>query len=224
MLHRLDDDFTIALFPHVEGRSGDFGDDLRAPERHAVVELLAELHAAMPPAGLTEPVIGLPGSQATLIDLVDDTAGPWTAGPYGEPAHAWLQEHAGEVRALVERVADGARAIRERDPHLVLTHGEPHPGNVMVSASGLRLIDWDTIGLAPPERDLWHVESPAGDAAAHYEAVTGRSVDRAAIALYREQWILDDLAISLHDLRSPHERNADTDALWRWLAELQLGG
>ena len=36
-----------------------------------------------------------------------------------------------------------------------MTHGEPHAGNVMRTDEGRLLVDWDTVALAPPERDLW---------------------------------------------------------------------
>ncbi|WP_207232468.1 hypothetical protein [Micromonospora kangleipakensis] len=39
-------------------------------------------------------------------------------------------------------------------------HGEPHPGNPDPGTLGLRLIDRDTVQIAPPERDLWML---AGD-------------------------------------------------------------
>jgi spectinomycin phosphotransferase len=40
---------------------------------------------------------------------------------------------------------------------VLVTHGEPPPGNILRAAGKLRLIDWDTAGLALPERDLWSV-------------------------------------------------------------------
>jgi thiamine kinase-like enzyme len=45
----------------------------------------------------------------------------------------------------------------------VVTHGEPHPANVIRTPGGLKLIDWDTVQLAPAERDLWMVAGPSGD-------------------------------------------------------------
>lgn len=33
------------------------------------------------------------------------------------------------------------------------THGEPHNDNQVVTADGVRLVDWESLALAPPERD-----------------------------------------------------------------------
>ncbi|WP_432843998.1 phosphotransferase family protein [Dactylosporangium sp. CA-092794] len=48
----------------------------------------------------------------------------------------------------------GPRSVPADPPGLVLTHGEPHPGNTMRTGGGWLLIDWDTALLAAPERDL----------------------------------------------------------------------
>jgi spectinomycin phosphotransferase len=93
----------------------------------------------------------------------------------------------------------------------VVTHGEPHAGNVLRTPGGeLLLVDWDTVGLAPPERDLWHVCRDTNDYARYTEA-SGRRVDPRAIDLYRLRWQLDDVAIFASDLRSPHVRSGDTE-------------
>jgi spectinomycin phosphotransferase len=69
------------------------------------------------------------------------------------------------------------------------------------------LVDWDTVGLAPPERDLWHVTADA-DGLALYAEATGRPVDPTAIALYRLRWELDDISIYTRELRAAHARTA----------------
>jgi uncharacterized protein len=59
----------------------------------------------------------------------------------------------------------------------VVTHGEPHPANVMLVTGTLVLIDWDTVALAVPERDLWMVAPIGDDRFGRYEAVTGHMTD-----------------------------------------------
>ena len=44
----------------------------------------------------------------------------------------------------------------------VVTHGEPHAGNVVHAKSGPMLIDWDTARWAPRERDLWSLVDHEG--------------------------------------------------------------
>jgi len=88
------------------------------------------------------------------------------------------------------------------------------------------LIDWDTVGFAWPERDLWWILTDSGAEAARYAERTGRTVSAAAIALYRLRWDLDDVACFVADFRAPHLDSKDTkvafagyrDALERFTA------
>ncbi|MFD0822401.1 phosphotransferase family protein, partial [Micromonospora zhanjiangensis] len=102
----------------------------------------------------------------------------------------------------------------------VVTHGEPHPGNLIRHPAGLRLVDWETVRLAPPERDLWlltHGADDADDLLRRYASATGRPVDPTALAHYRLRWELADIAGYVVELRGPHGTGADTAASWRYL-------
>ena len=64
-------------------------------------------------------------------------------------------------------------AARAQPSGAVLTHGEPHPGNTMLTADGWVLIDWDTALAAPPERDLWSLDPGDGSVLDAYARLTG---------------------------------------------------
>jgi hypothetical protein len=49
------------------------------------------------------------------------------------------------------------RAIEDRGAAEQLLHGEPHPGNVLSTKSGLRFVDLETCCRGPVEFDLAHV-------------------------------------------------------------------
>ena len=99
----------------------------------------------------------------------------------------------------------------------MITHGEPHPGNIIRVGREIMLVDWDTVGLAPPERDLWLVASETGDELRRYTELTGRIVDATALELYRLRWALDDISCFVRDLRRPHGRTAGTEHAWQSL-------
>jgi spectinomycin phosphotransferase len=144
---------------------------------------------------------------------------PWTGGgPFTEPARALLAGAAGPVRRgldTLDRWASSPAAAATP----VITHGEPHPGNVirMAARGGIMLIDWDTVALAPPERDLWMVATGTGDELRRYTELTGRPVDATALVLYRLRWALDDLSCFVRDLRAPHRRTPGTKHAWQAL-------
>ena len=109
-------------------------------------------------------------------------------------------------------LADRLRADAEKHGgDWVVTHGEPHAANVMRTSEGRVLLDWDTVALAPPERDLWMLVVGGGaEAADLYARATGTTVNEAAIDFFRLTWDLKDLAEYLKVFRSPHQENADT--------------
>lgn len=119
----------------------------------------------------------------------------------------------------------------------MITHGEPHPANVMAAGPDLLLVDWDTVGLGPPERDLALIASDgdgsadADDSAARYRQATGRALSPAILGLYRLRWYLDDVGSAVRLFACPHADTADTrrwrtglattlTALPRWLGRV----
>lgn len=97
------------------------------------------------------------------------------------------------------------------DDDLVITHGEPHLGNVMRDGDALALVDWDTAGLALPERDLSIIDGITDDDLATYAEASGRSVSRRALDFYRLRWDLADIAEYTRVLRVPHRETADAE-------------
>ena len=209
-VYRLGPRYSIALFPFVDGDTGRFG-QYEAAERIAIETMLAQLHQATAAVDSVARRIDLdlPGRgdlEAALLALVD----PWSAGPFAEPARQALARHASEVWELLA-LADRLRAeVAKRSGAWVITHGEPHAANVMRTDRGHVLLDWDTAGLAPPERDLWMLVADTTAEPVIYTNATGRALESVALDFFRLTWDLADLASFINVLRSPHRHNADT--------------
>ncbi|HTS95471.1 MAG TPA: phosphotransferase [Streptosporangiaceae bacterium] len=222
-LARLGPGQAVTVFPWLDGAAGAFGGPLPERDRLTLVTLLASLHNATGVAGAGAPVRS-PGlaDRAGLAAALGDLGQPWPGGPFGEPARRLLARHAAALDHALARFDRLVSEARRTGPP-VLTHGEPHPGNIFRSRSGaLRLIDWDTAGLALPERDLWDVAGPGSAEAAHYTGLTGRPVSPVAAEAYRLRWALDDIRLAVHDFRGPHERTPDTELAWVTLGQ-ELG-
>lgn len=212
----LGDRYALALYPHVGGRSGSFSDALSREETVELVGMLAELHD-LPTSSLSlgHESFEIPGRvklEGSLTRLAD--AAHWTGG-YGERVRQLLTRHPDLLtRALTEhdRLVEAAGPQADR---MVLTHGEPHPGNLLRSEYGLRLIDWDTALLAPPERDVWLVDARSdGRASAAYATLTGRRLQPELLARYDLAWSLADIADFVETLRGAPEKTEDTG--WSW--------
>ena len=206
--------YAVAVYPHVDGETFDFG---ARPPGHgdAVLEMLLTVHAA---PGDVRRLAGDDDGGIPHRDAVEsalDGQRPEPVGPYAERSADLLVRRAEAVQALLYRYDRlVARTDRRRG---VLTHGEPHPGNTIRTPDGWRLIDWDTVLVAPPERDLWML---GDEVAAAYEKATGVAVRPEMCELYRVRWDVADLAAGVARFRAPHTGTADDDQQWAILSRI----
>ena len=209
---------SVALFPFVHGSCGRLGEERAPALRSDVIGMLAELHRA---AGVVLPIAPRRYLELTERDCLEAALGEldrrWTGGPFSEPARDLLASHASALRRRLDTFDRLAGEVAEAGAELVITHGEPHAGNWLRTVDKVFLVDWDTVGLGPPERDLWLVTRDADELALYTDA-TGRKVDTAAIALYRLRWELDDIALYTTRFRSAHAHTADTEKAWHSLS------
>ena len=220
---RLDDRHSVAVLEYVDGHPGAWGRTDAPSTVEDLVALLARLHRSTPKgAGVLRRALEVP-DRHQLEQALADVGRPWHGGPYAEPARHELATHASEVHeslAALDRVAARTDATTDRG---VLTHGEPHPGNLIRTASGLRLIDWDTIAFAPPERDLWMLADATEYAVGRYRELTGVTLDPELLRAYRLVWALADLAAYTADLRREHERTLDSTHALAAIRDLLAG-
>ena len=150
------DRYAVALYPFIDGQGFSFEEPFGEADRERVLELVAALHmvpvAAIRPPATDEFVV-------PLLDQLDRALGPrgcrrWTVRSdrlsSARRQRGPDQEDGRRYQALL------ARHLKHPGP-LVVTHGEIHPGNVMVTPEGWVIVDWDTALVAPPERDLWRL-------------------------------------------------------------------
>jgi spectinomycin phosphotransferase len=221
LLHRLDDRYTVSVYPYLSGRAHAFGPYTDPGLRRRVLGMLAELHAATPAVGEAVPahVPDYTGREE-LRALIDDPVRPWTGGPLAGPAQRCLSAAAAALSDLVDSF-DGLVATTARlRADTVVTHGEPHPANLMSVDGAVLLIDWDTVALAPPERDLSLLATGGDRAFGAYEAATGRAVHGQVVDLYRLRWYLDDVGSAARTFSRPHRVTPDTQRRFDGLAAL----
>jgi hypothetical protein len=219
VLSRIGEKYAVAVYPYADGRSREFGDSLTAADRRAVLALITAVHdspASVRRDALTDDFL-LQGGDA-LGRALDALAIRWDGGAYRGPAPAPLTPHPGDLSRLAERRDRLAGQARERPDRMVLTHGEPHPGNVIQDGTRWMLIDWDTALIAPPERDLWLLESGDGSITSAYHQATGRDVLPSMLELYRLTWELSDIASCVARFCDEHADTEEDRTDWRVLS------
>jgi spectinomycin phosphotransferase len=219
---RLDERHSVSVCEHVDGSAGQWGQDLAAARREELVTMLARLHLTRPPVSALQRPLALPGRGA-LEAALGELDRPWDGGPLAEPARRELAAHAAAIRrSLADLDAAAARLAADRDSLEVVTHGEPHPANLMETGRGLVLIDWDTVAVAPPERDLWMLGDDP-EALTLYGRLTGIAPRPEAIAAHRLLWALTDVAAFVVQLRAAHRRDADAEHALQGLRSILSG-
>lgn len=162
---------------------------------HEAAGLVHRLHAVLPPRSLVswEPAV----RPDLATELQTWTGAPWTGGPHGEDARTG-------VGAALDDLAEGVRLFTslaaDLDPGTyVPTHGEPGPHNQWRTEDGLLLLlDWETLRLAPPERDL------RGGLAPWIEH------DPDVLRVFELEWQLTEIHSFADWLRGPHADDEDT--------------
>lgn len=216
LVQRLTDRHTLAVFPRLDGRSaGDNGEFTSNADRFAVRARLTDLHKVdakfVPQVRMDDFVVP---NRAELMEAMDRLGRPWRTGPHGEWARALLASHSREVVALLDvydRLAAELSTERER---MVITHGEPRAANVIIVSRDFYLVDWDTVLLGLPERDLAALGGGEKILQA-YQATTGTAVRQEGLDLYRNWFDLAEISGYIRGFRAPHVESADSAESWR---------
>ncbi|MEV7655301.1 phosphotransferase [Streptomyces anulatus] len=220
-LLRLTDRYAVSVFPYVDAPTGHFGQVLDPGARRLLVERLAQLHATRTPLMTPVHQPGLPGRPVIEEALTDPRRFRAESGPYAQRCQALLTTNYAALRRTLEYFDDGtAQLAADASPAAttVVTHGEPHAGNILDPGGRTLLVDWDTVALAPPERDLWLATDTPEDLS-RYAELTGHHPDPALLAYYELRWALDDMAAALDIFGARHPDTADTRQAWDGLVD-----
>lgn len=135
------DGFVVTFWSHLEEVAGE-------PAPDEVVAALALLHHRMREVDLPAPrwTDRVVSARALVADAV--------RSPRLGPADRDL---------LATTLARTERAVAARGAPEQLLHGEPHPGNVLATAEGLRFVDLETCCRGPVAFDLAHVPWAVAD-------------------------------------------------------------
>ncbi|WP_432968054.1 phosphotransferase [Dactylosporangium sp. CA-233914] len=203
---------ALSVTPWLHGRSPTEAEAREPRHVREVVLALAALHRATPPDGLRSWTAQVGPEFAD--DLRARTAKPWTSGPLAEQARVALAAHDDAIRSWTDRYLELAEIALSRRDSWVPTHGEPHNDNQVMTAHGLRLVDWESLALAPPERDYADLLA----AADHLLP------DPAMVELFALDWRLSEIAEYARWFAAPHTGSDDDHTAMAGLYEELAGG
>jgi spectinomycin phosphotransferase len=200
------DPFKVMLYPYVEGHNG-FEAKLSKQQWAEFGVALKSFHAADVPPEMTNGIKHerfssrwrkvVKSHLARIDDEVFDE-------PVAVEMAIFLNAKRDETLELVKRAEQLAQELQNRPPGFILCHGDIHAWNLLIDTSGaLYMVDWDTLIIAPKERDLMFIGgglgnsgyTPREEQAFFYQGYGQTQVNPIALAYYRYERIIEDIAV-----------------------------
>jgi spectinomycin phosphotransferase len=139
-----------------------------------------------------------------------------------------MNKYADEIKTDWKDFEDIIEGCKNPEFNFVLTHGDA-PTNIIITANDeLYLIDWDTIMLAPAERDTWFLANSQDFLEAYQKYFPGYVINKKAYKFYLYNRYFDDMQGFIEEIFSTkseeHRRknleDLKKDCFEKWLRPL----
>ena len=222
------DAFKLILYPFVEGHTGY---EVELSDRHwrDFGTALKCIHTAVVPPALIRRIPQETYSPQwreivkTFLERAEDDA---FDDPVAVELAAFLKARRDEILDLVRRAERLAQALQARSPKLILCHSDIHAGNILIDANdAFYFVDWDNPILAPKERDLMFIGGGQGfvghtaqeEEILFYRGYGQTQIDPIALAYYRYERIIQDIAVYCEQIFLTNEGGKDREQSLRYL-------
>lgn len=221
------DGYWLILYPFVHGRDG-YDVALSKRQWQAYGAALRQIHATTLPNDLAARVRRedfSPRWRDATRQFLEQARRERFTDPAAIELAIFLRDKEAAIVDLIERAGRYAALLKARPPEFVLCHADLHPGNVLIDDENFYLVDWDDPIFAPRERDLMYFGSGltyAGRMPDEEEALIRRGygpydVDPVALAYYRFERIVQDIAAYCEELLLTDEGGADREQSLRYV-------
>jgi spectinomycin phosphotransferase len=230
------DEYKVMLYPYIESQNM-YETGLSNRQWSAFGQALKRLHRLSPPVELAMRIYReqfAPFYRQSLRACLEQAVAEMPEEPIAQQCTTLLRQHSAEIRTLIARTERLAAILPGQELPLVLCHADLHAGNLLVEPNGrLHIIDWDEIVLAPKEHDLMYIgggllgnwRSPAEEEDLFYQGYGQVAVDPVALAYYRYERIITDLAIYGKELLSDQGSREDREQSFHYMrSNFDLGG
>jgi spectinomycin phosphotransferase len=221
--------FNTILYPFVEGQDGY---EVELSDRHwsEFGATLKKIHTTrLPPALMAhlQREAYSPHWRESVTRFMKRIETDTFNDPMAIELAAFLKTKRPEILDLVERTEQYAQILQSQAAELVVCHTDLHAGNVLMAANGaFYLVDWDAPSLAPKERDLMFAgggqfgaaRTPAAEEALFYQGYGQRPIDPTALAYFRYERIIQDIAVYCEQLLLTTEGGEDREQALHYLA------
>lgn len=197
--------FKVILCPFVEGHHA-FEKGLSHARWLAFGAALKQFHSANVPLAITS-TIQKENFSAQWRDILKMFLERIERETFHEPIAIeladFLKIKKDEMLEIIQRTELFAQTLLKNPPEFILCHADIHGWNLLIDKNGaLYIVDWDTLLLAPKERDLMFIGAGLGDTgytveqeeSMFYQGYGQTSINKIALAYYRYERIIEDIA------------------------------
>ncbi len=228
------DAFKVVLYPFIEGNNA-YAVNLLARHWRELGAALRQLHRASLPAALTQriPQESYSPKWRESVKMFLGQLDESYVDPVAIKLAAFLKTKFAEIRDLVERAERLALLLQTRPLELIVCHSDLHAGNLLIDTDGvLYIVDWDNPILAPKERDLMFIggglggagHAPKEEEMLFYQGYGQTPVDPLALAYYRYERIIQDIAEFCEQIFLTNDGGADREQSLYYMASMFLPG
>jgi spectinomycin phosphotransferase len=214
------DEYKLMVFPFVEGQSGW---QVPLKDQHWIEfgKALKSIHQAVLPQGVLDRVAReafSPYFRERVRDFQRQVETEYFSEPTAAQLADFLNSKKVEISHMVNRAEELAVDVEAQSLPFILCHADIHVGNLLVAPDDrLYVVDWDTLTLAPKERDLMFIggglgsgsHSPEDEVRLFYEGYGKTEINRTALAYYRYERIVQDIVAYCEQLLLTDEGGDD---------------
>jgi spectinomycin phosphotransferase len=219
-------EYKMILYPFIDGKDG-FERELTDSQRRRLGTALRGIHATQVPPELKRQIPQesfSPQGRESIRSLQALVENKRFDDPVAAKLAEFMKSKQSEITQLVNRAEHLASELQPEPLELVLCHSDIHGGNTLISDNDeLYIVDWDNPLLAPKERDLMFIGGGIDtnwrsklEEALFYEGYGKTEMNLKALAYYRYERIIQDLAVIGEQLLLTDEGGADRERSYLW--------
>lgn len=222
------DAFKVILYPFVEGRNG-YEVDLSDDHWREFGAALGRIHKAQVPPELLKRIqreTYSPQWREMVKTFLEQVEYEPFDDPVAVKLATFLKTKRDEILGLAGRAERLAQTLQAQSPELVVCHSDLHAGNFLIGAGGaFYIVDWDNPILAAKERDLMFAgggqfggaRTPQEEETLFSEGYGQTQIDQVALAYYRYERIIQDIALFCEQVFLTNEGGEDREQAFRYL-------